>query len=131
MVHAPWRHGERVNYNGLQEGRFQIPLYAGNSEHPAVLVRVTSSSKGVAWSVTIRPVRTISRKPSVRVQVSRGSSETVRGTPTQSMVGEDTVRTSWRHEELSRNASATFEGYVPVFEGGNRYMPKVAKFLVG
>ena len=40
----------------------QTLLNAGNSEHPAVLIHVTTVCLVEAWAVKIRPVRTISRK---------------------------------------------------------------------
>ena len=54
------------------------------------------------WAVTIRPVRTISRKP----QDSAGSSETARQACESALLltrGEGTVRPSRRREEPDRN----------------------------
>ena len=63
MVHPLWRHRDKVNYNGPKVSESLAPvvsndgvcirLYAGNPEYPALLI---------VRSVTMRPVRTISRK---------------------------------------------------------------------
>ncbi len=47
--------------------------------------------------------------------------------------GEDTVRSSWRHGESSRNDLTTFRAHRPRIDirNGVTTMPKVAKFLVG
>ena len=67
-----------------------------------------------AWAVKIHPVRTISRKLPLA-----GSSETARGALqlallqyadwSRAIEDEDTVRPSWRHEELGRNDLAAYE----------------------
>jgi hypothetical protein len=65
MVHAPWRHGDHVNYNGeFPNWPLENPAICWNTRVSggtrACRTRVVRSS---ACAVRIRPVRTISRKP--------------------------------------------------------------------
>jgi len=58
MVHTPWRHGDHVNYNG-EFFKLAVAKPGHMLEHP----RIRRYSWSFVTAVTIRSVRTISRKP--------------------------------------------------------------------
>jgi hypothetical protein len=81
------------------------------------------------WTVTIRPVRTISRKPG-GLWVVLGSSETVRQAVSLQS-GEIPKRQSDLHGDMQSQAEMTWPLLWQPVMGGVTNVPKVAKFLVG